>query len=58
MIKTYIEINERIKSGNVIVVNAEEMIKIVEDSGIKIAAEEIDVVTTGTFGSMCSSGAF
>ena len=58
MIKTYIEINERIKSGNVVVVNAEEMIKIVEDSGIKIAAEEIDVVTTGTFGPMCSSGAF
>ncbi|MFX1410812.1 MAG: homocysteine biosynthesis protein [Promethearchaeota archaeon] len=58
MIKTYIEINERIKSGDVIVVTAEEMIKIVEESGIKIAAEEIDVVTTGTFGPMCSSGAF
>jgi uncharacterized protein (DUF39 family)/CBS domain-containing protein len=34
------------------------MIKIVEESGSKIAAEEVDVVTTGTFGPMCSSGAF
>ncbi|MFX1314317.1 MAG: homocysteine biosynthesis protein [Promethearchaeota archaeon] len=58
MTKTYIEINERIKRGNVIVVTAEEMIKVVEESGIKIAAEEVDVVTTGTFGPMCSSGAF
>jgi uncharacterized protein (DUF39 family)/CBS domain-containing protein len=39
-------------------VTAEEMIQIVEESGAKIAAEEIDVVTTGTFGPMCSSGAF
>lgn len=58
MVKTYTEINERIKNGDVVVVNAEEMIKIVEDNGIKIAVEEIDVVTTGTFGPMCSSGAF
>jgi uncharacterized protein (DUF39 family)/CBS domain-containing protein len=34
------------------------MIKIVDNSGITIAAREIDVVTTGTFGPMCSSGAF
>ncbi|MFX1377682.1 MAG: homocysteine biosynthesis protein [Promethearchaeota archaeon] len=58
MPKTYNEINEKIKKGNVKVVTAEEMIKIVEESGIKVAAEEIDVVTTGTFGPMCSSGAF
>lgn len=58
MTKSYAEINEKIKNGTVIVVSAEEMIKIVEDRGIKVAAEEIDVVTTGTFGPMCSSGAF
>ncbi len=58
MTKTYNEINEKIKNGDVVVVTAEEMIKIVEDRGIKIAAEEVDVVTTGTFGPMCSSGAF
>ncbi len=58
MTKTYSEINERIKNGDIVVVNAEEMIKIVEQNGIKVAAKEIDVVTTGTFGPMCSSGAF
>jgi len=29
----------------------------VESSGIQVAFEEVDVVTTGTFGAMCSSGA-
>lgn len=58
MPKTYNEINEKIKNGDVVVVTAEEMIKIVEDKGVKVAADEIDVVTTGTFGPMCSSGAF
>ncbi len=58
MSKTYAEINERINNGSVVVVTAEEMIRIVEERGAKVAAEEIDVVTTGTFGPMCSSGAF
>ena len=58
MTKTYAEINEKINNGSVIVVTAEEMINIVEERGVKVAAEEIDVVTTGTFGPMCSSGAF
>ncbi len=58
MPKTYSEINEKIKNGSVRVVTAEEMIKIVESEGIKVAAKDIDVVTTGTFGPMCSSGAF
>ncbi len=55
--KTYREINEKIKKGKVVVVNAEEMIDIVEEKGAVQAAREIDVVTTGTFGAMCSSGA-
>lgn len=58
MTKTYSEINEKIKSGEAVVITAEEMIKYVEDNGTKVAAEEIDIVTTGTFGPMCSSGAF
>jgi len=29
----------------------------VESSGVQVAFEEVDVVTTGTFGAMCSSGA-
>jgi len=58
MVKTYAEINEKIKNGDAVVVTAEEMIRIVEEKGSKVAADEIDIVTTGTFGPMCSSGAF
>ncbi len=56
--KTYQEINERIRSGDVVVVNAEEMVDIVRENGPVEAARRIDVVTTGTFAPMCSSGAF
>ncbi|MCX5845326.1 MAG: homocysteine biosynthesis protein [Deltaproteobacteria bacterium] len=56
--KTYREINEKIKQGKAVVVTAEEMIDIVERHGHVEAARRIDVVTTGTFAPMCSSGAF
>jgi uncharacterized protein (DUF39 family)/CBS domain-containing protein len=56
--KTYKEINDKIKNSDAVVVTAEEMIKFVEEKGITVAAQQIDVVTTGTFGPMCSSGAF
>jgi len=55
--RTYEEINKRIKKGEAVIVTAEEIIPIVEEKGIDKATEEIDVVTTGTFGPMCSSGA-
>jgi len=55
--KTVEEINEKIKRGEAVVVNAEEMIRIVEKEGVVEAARKVDVVTTGTFGIMCSSGA-
>lgn len=55
--RTYEEINNKIKSGKAVIVTAEEIIPIVEEKGIEKATEEIDVVTTGTFGPMCSSGA-
>ena len=58
MTKSYEEINKKIKSGDAVVVTAEQMIDIVEKDGDKVAARDIDVVTTGTFGPMCSSGAF
>jgi len=58
MPKTIKEINEKIKKGNAVVVTAEEIIDIVEEKGPKKAAKEVDVVTTGTFGPMCSSGAY
>ncbi|MBU1998012.1 MAG: homocysteine biosynthesis protein, partial [Candidatus Omnitrophica bacterium] len=41
-----------------VVVTAEEIIDLVEKKGAKKAAQEVDVVTTGTFGPMCSSGAY
>ncbi|MCD6385216.1 homocysteine biosynthesis protein [Candidatus Sumerlaeota bacterium] len=58
MPKTVAEINEKIKRGDAVVVTAEEMIDIVQENGAKRAAEMVDVVTTGTFGPMCSSGAY
>lgn len=58
MAKTIAEINEKIKQGKAVVVTAEEMIKVVSENGAKDAAKKIDIVTTGTFGPMCSSGAF
>jgi uncharacterized protein (DUF39 family) len=54
MAKTIEEINEKIKQGKAVVVTAEEIIGIAKEKG----AEEVDVVTTGTFGPMCSSGAY
>ncbi len=56
--KTIAEINERIKNRKAVVVTAEEIIDLVEEKGVKKAAQEVDVVTTGTFGPMCSSGMF
>jgi len=56
--KTYKEINDKIKSGKVVVVTAGEMIDIVKKNGSVQAAKQVDVVTTGTFAPMCSSGAF
>jgi len=58
MVKTVEEINQKIREGNVRVVTAAEMKEIVAELGAEDAAKEVDVVTTGTFGAMCSSGAF
>ena len=58
MAKTITEINEKIRKGQAVVVTAEEIIGIVEKDGAEKAARDIDVVTTGTFGPMCSSGAY
>jgi len=58
MKKTIEEINKKIRSGSVVVLTAEEVIDVARKKGIKQAAKEVDVVTTGTFSPMCSSGAF
>ncbi|NOQ43997.1 MAG: hypothetical protein GQ560_05995 [Dehalococcoidia bacterium] len=58
MTKTIAEINEKIRKGQAVVVTAEEIIGLVAKKGVEKAAREVDVVTTGTFGPMCSSGAY
>lgn len=58
MAKTIKEINEKIKKGEVVVVTAEEIIDIVDKEGVKKASQKVDIVTTATFGPMCSSGAY
>lgn len=57
MVKSYKEINEKIKKGKAVVVTAEEIIDMVKEKGLEKTAKEVDVVTTATFGPMCSSGA-
>ena len=56
MTKSYAEINEKIASGKAVVLTAEEIIEYVDKKGLEAAAKEVDVVTTATFGPMCSSG--
>jgi len=58
MPKTIKEINEKIKKGKAVIVRADEVPEIVSKKGCKKAAEHVDVVTTGTFAPMCSSGVF
>ncbi|TVQ99971.1 MAG: hypothetical protein EA399_05820 [Desulfovibrionales bacterium] len=54
--KTIREINDRISKGQAVVLTAREMIDAVKSMGKVVAAREVDVVTTGTFSPMCSSG--
>lgn len=50
------EINEKIRQGKAVVLNASEMTSLVRKEGKVKAARQVDVVTTGTFSPMCSSG--
>ena len=58
MVRTVQQINQKIKKGDALVMTAEEIIDVVRREGVDKATKEVDVVTTGTFGAMCSSGAF
>lgn len=58
MAKTYQEINEKIAKGEAVVMTAEEVSVLAETLSTEEIAEKVDVVTTATFGPMCSSGAF
>ncbi|MGB4580298.1 MAG: homocysteine biosynthesis protein [Coriobacteriia bacterium] len=56
MAKSWEEINARIANGEAVVFTAEEFATLAADEGVKAAARRVDVVTTGTFGPMCSTG--
>lgn len=56
MAKTLEEINARIARGEAVVLTAEEFAELAKAEGVGAAAKKVDVVTTGTFGPMCSSG--
>jgi uncharacterized protein (DUF39 family) len=56
--RSYEEINRKIESKKAVVLTAEEIIDYVDQKGLEQAYREVDVVTTATFGCMCSSGCF
>jgi len=56
-IKTYAEINQKLKQGKAVVLTAEEVAKMAKHASSAEIADKVDVVTTATFGAMCSSGA-
>ncbi len=56
--KTYDDIKARTSEGNAVVMTAMEFKEYVRSNGVKKSAKEVDIVTTGTFGAMCSSGAY
>ena len=58
MAKTYEEINEKIRTGKAVVLTAEEVSEMARTMSPKEILKKVDVVTTATFGAMCSSGAF
>jgi L-aspartate semialdehyde sulfurtransferase len=56
--KTIEEINEKISRGEAVVITAEEASAMGKEKTPGEMAKKIDVVTTATFGPMCSSGMF
>lgn len=58
MTRTYEEINEKIRKGKAVVLTAEQVSEMARTMSPKEILNKVDVVTTATFGAMCSSGAF
>ncbi|MCX7654584.1 MAG: 4Fe-4S dicluster domain-containing protein [Fervidobacterium sp.] len=58
MFKSLEEINKKIAEGKAVVLTAQEVVKMAKEEGISEVVKKVDVVTTGTFAPMCSSGAF
>ncbi|WP_340111425.1 homocysteine biosynthesis protein [Maribellus mangrovi] len=55
--KSYEEINQKLKAGKAVVLTAEEVSEMAKELSPEEIVEKVDVVTTATFGAMCSSGA-
>jgi L-aspartate semialdehyde sulfurtransferase len=55
--RTIAEINEKIQSGKAVVLTVEAVKARVQEVGVQQVAQEVDVVTTGTFEPMEASGA-
>jgi L-aspartate semialdehyde sulfurtransferase len=58
MQRSYEEINDKLAKGKAVVLTAEEVCRLAAESGPEEVLRKVDVVTTATFGAMCSSGAF
>lgn len=56
--KSFQEINEKIREGKAVVLTAEEVSAMGRELSPAELADRVDVVTTATFGPMCSSGMF
>jgi L-aspartate semialdehyde sulfurtransferase len=56
--KSYEEINDKIKKGTAVILTASEVSALSEEMKPSEIARKVDVITTGTFAPMCSSGAF
>ena len=56
--KSIEEINEKIRKGKAVVLTAEQVASMGKELTPEEITEKVDVVTTATFGPMCSSGAF
>ena len=57
MTKSYEEINDKIRKGKAVVLTAEQVSQMAKTMTPKEILDKVDVVTTATFGAMCSSGA-
>ncbi len=51
-------INEKIKKGTIVVLTKSELTAYLRKKGFKKTFRDVDVVTTATFGPMCSSGIY
>ncbi|MFZ5941938.1 MAG: homocysteine biosynthesis protein [Bacteroidota bacterium] len=56
--KSYEEINHRILNGEAVILSAEEVAEMGKTASAAEIARKVDIVTTATFGPMCSSGMF